>query len=1356
MKTFLLRSFLLLAFMLCCQKNNAMPVQTTVWKTGYDTNTSTDSYGNTNKDVRFKFEVTSSGVVAFTHAGSALSRTSMYLLRHLSNGKIQEIAFSSDAIQTPIIQGIWKNSNVKYYVEQDLRKMSTEQAFLCESLAEGVYELVSEGTDTGYSNNGDIHLNVYSAAPNKNTVKVGSTDEELFFMHELKTELSTKVYCYFELEVTRPAILDIEITGQVNAQVDLSIYTEEGNSVEEYNKGPFHNLHLSPGIYTISENYHAEGNTHVVLVIHAVPVEEEPERPVEMSPYTPNASHSYITSIVPVMAQTTPDSLRYPGKAIHSINYYDGLGRPEQIVQYGASPDGKKDCVSRTAYDRLGREHQQWLPSFVSRSFGYTSTNSLEGISATQYNDRYAYNRMVYEDSPLERIIEHYGPGEAWQVGGHAVKSAYRFNQAADNCLFFTVDGTRENPVLVRKGFYSPNLLDVTRTTDEDGNRGEVFTDKEGYKVLERRFLSSIATTSASSDTYYVYDDYGNLCFVLSPEASARYIANPVTALELYAYQYRYDYRNRCTGKKLPGTGWNSYVYDAADRLVFSRNSEQAKRGEWLCSLSDIYGNLVISGIYAASVSVETVNRLNVTATFTGKTTDYYGYSLPSSFLTLNKFTPQEVRYYDDYRYKQCSSKTFPASLGYVAKPGYPVRFGSDSDRILHKGRETGSLVRELGSSDGWVFTCFYYDYYGRPIQTRSSCLGRTSVQHQAYNFSGAVTSGCLEQTGISPFEKKYVYDHMGRLIDEQHIFDGSTTDFLFDYDDLGRLHRLCRKRGNDTLSTTNSYNIRSWLTEIHNSSFSQSLYYTDGNGTPCYNGDLSSMTWKCSDGVTHGYKYTYDGLNRLLSAAYGQGTAINANPNRFTEQVTGYDKNGNILGLKRYGQTGASSYGLIDNLALTLNGNQLKAVNDAVTTSVYNNGFEFKDGAKVATEYTYDTNGNLTKDLNKNIISIQYNMLNLPSIVSFSDGSTITYTYGADGTKLRTVHKIGSATTTTDYLGNVVYENGVAKLLLTGYGYVSLNDKKYHYFLQDYQGNNRVVVDSSGKVEETNHYYPFGGVFASIGNVQPYKYNGKELDAKKGLNWYDYGARMYDPALGRWHTVDPLAEKFYGITPYNYCFDNPIKYIDPDGSQGRPARTMRRGPINGGRPTPYAFYPGGARPQSYRETTNFSYRGTGLRRQVPLEEQRYLQVTNTPGGNEVQMSRNNKRGQLFSGGFELANNYIDFRNRLVSLATTVKYGENGIIQKSLEMIINDPELAQKQLDYEAQARAIDEELGELDFTGKSLAEILEMSAERKDIIQERLGLSPKDILWNEFLTNPEAFQTAGTNRRVLPEFRQH
>ena len=145
---------------------------------------------------------------------------------------------------------------------------------------------------------------------------------------------------------------------------------------------------------------------------------------------------------------------------------------------------------------------------------------------------------------------------------------------------------------------------------------------------------------------------------------------------------------------------------------------------------------------------------------------------------------------------------------------------------------------------------------------------------------------------------------------------------------------------------------------------------------------------------------------------------------------------------------------------------------------------------------------------MNKGISDIQYNFLNLPDKVTFGDGSTITYTYAADGTKLRTVHKIGGATTTTDYCGNVIYENSIQKLLLTDAGYVSLSDKQYHYYLQDHQGNNRVVITQNGTVEETNHYYPFGGVFASTNDVQAYKYNGKELDTKKGLNWYDYGAR--------------------------------------------------------------------------------------------------------------------------------------------------------------------------------------------------------------------------------------------------------
>jgi len=142
----------------------------------------------------------------------------------------------------------------------------------------------------------------------------------------------------------------------------------------------------------------------------------------------------------------------------------------------------------------------------------------------------------------------------------------------------------------------------------------------------------------------------------------------------------------------------------------------------------------------------------------------------------------------------------------------------------------------------------------------------------------------------------------------------------------------------------------------------------------------------------------------------------------------------------------------------------------------------------------------------------------------------------------------VNDPNTTTDYCGNVIYENGIPKTLLTDAGFVSLSDSKYHYYLQDHQDNNRVVADQNGNVEEVNHYYPFGGTFASTASVQDYKYNGKELDRKGGLDWYDYGARRYDAALGRWHAADPMAEKYYGWSPYNYCVNNPIKYIDPNG----------------------------------------------------------------------------------------------------------------------------------------------------------------------------------------------------------------
>ena len=641
--------------------------------------------------------------------------------------------------------------------------------------------------------------------------------------------------------------------------------------------------------------------------------------------------------------------------------------------------------------------------------------------------------------------------------------------------------------------------LSVIKTTDEDLNVSYTFTDEMGHVVLTRQMKGS-----ETHDTYYVYDDKSNLCFVLQPmyQSSAN--------LDLYAFQYKYDGRNRCIWKKLPGAGYMEMVYDNADRLVFSQDGNQRAltSGNW------------------TYYKYDGLNRLTEQGTCTNK-------------VTTSGTNVLVQHFYDSYAFR--------------SQAGFNNSNFPDDASGNGKGALTASVATVLGSSNK-IYTAYYYDIKGRVAKTvQSNLLGGYDVTATIYTFTDKPATVTHTHTASGKPTRTemytYSYNHADRLLKVEHTLGGTKITLAdYAYDNLGRLQSKSL-HGSATNKLTYAYNVRGWLTGISGSKFTQNLYYNTGTGTAKYNGSISSMTWKAGNESTiRGYKFTYDGLSRLMNATYGETAGINTNTNRFSENVTGYDKNGNIKTLQRYGQTAASSYGLIDNLTFTLAGNQLSRVDDAAAASAYNGGFEFKDGVKQANEYTYDSNGNLTKDLNKGISTITYNVLNLPNMVTFSDGSTIAYTYGADGTKLKTVHKTGSTTTTTDYCGNVVYENGVQKLLLTDEGYVTLSDNKYHYYLKDHQGNNRVVINQSGTVEETNHYYPFGGVFASAGNVQPYKYNGKEYDGKKGLNWYDYGARMYDAALGRFMTVDPLAEKYYPMSPYGYCLNNPIKFIDADG----------------------------------------------------------------------------------------------------------------------------------------------------------------------------------------------------------------
>ena len=785
------------------------------------------------------------------------------------------------------------------------------------------------------------------------------------------------------------------------------------------------------------------------------------------------------------------------GKYLDKVEYFDGLGRPFQTVLKKVTASNS-NLVTLQEYDVAGRAVNSWLP--IVSSAEYVAPAAFKSSAPSNYgNDSRPYGQPVYEASPLNRTVKEYGPGAAWH-GGHSVNTDYLANSTANaqlNCINY---GVSSAGALTSNGSYASGQLSVVKTTDEDLNVSYTFTDKMGHVVLSRQMKGS-----ETHDTYYVYDDKSNLCFVLQPMYQS--LAN----LDLYAFQYKYDGRNRCIWKKLPGAGYMEMVYDNADRLVFSQDGNQRAltSGNW------------------TYYKYDGLNRLTDQGVCTNK-------------VTTSGTTVHIRNYYDNYAFR--------------AQAGFNNSNFPDDASGNGKGALTASVATVLGSSNK-IYTAHYYDIKGRVVKTvQSNPLGGYDVAATVYTFTNKPATVTHTHTASGKTTRTevytYSYNHADRLLKVEHTLGGTKITLAdYAYDNLGRLQSKSL-HGSATNKLTYAYNVRGWLTGISGTKFTQNLYYNTGNGTARYNGSISSMTWKAgNESTVRGYKFTYDGLDRLLNATYGETAGINANTDRFSENVTAYDKNGNIKTLQRYGQTAASGYGLIDNLTFTLAGNLLNRVDDAAAASAYGGGFEFKDGVKQANEYTYDSNGNLTKDLNKGISTITYNVLNLPNMVTFSDGSTIAYTYGADGTKLKTVHKTGSTTTTTDYCGNVVYENGVQKLLLTDEGYVTLSDSKYHYYLKDHQGNNRVVINQSGTVEETNHYYPFGGVFASSGNVQPYKYNGKELDAKKGLNWYDYGARHYDAALGRFTTVDPSAENYYSTSPFTYCLNNPLNYIDPLGT---------------------------------------------------------------------------------------------------------------------------------------------------------------------------------------------------------------
>ncbi|PWG77964.1 DUF6443 domain-containing protein, partial [Pararcticibacter amylolyticus] len=432
-----------------------------------------------------------------------------------------------------------------------------------------------------------------------------------------------------------------------------------------------------------------------------------------------------------------------------SVRYFDGLGRPLQTVQVKGSGDGSKDIVVPNEYDAYSREAKKYLPYASGSNNGSYKPDALQagaGVSGF-YNPSGGTNPELpggvprtpapyaetrFEASPLNRVTEQGAPGTGWQLGsGHTVRSAYYSNDA-DNLStgsrrwarqFGVSTGSNNSQTLVNEGSYGKSQLYVNDQKDEnwkesDGRGGTIqeYKDKEGRVVLKRSWKDQDTPLS----TYYVYDDFGNLCYVLPPKAEADGGLPATAVLNELCYQYRYDEANRMTAKKIPGKDWEYMVYNKLDQVVATQDGEQRLRNEWLVNKYDGLGRLVMSGLWQSSISAADLKAQVYNAPqWDLKNTSVlpFGYEIRSYPQVVT--TVLNVNYYDSYEI-----------------PGLPDSYKRTGYSQKTKGLPTAARTAVLNNPSKLLWNVNYYDEEARVTKNVS--------QHYK---GGALAEGNYDET---------------------------------------------------------------------------------------------------------------------------------------------------------------------------------------------------------------------------------------------------------------------------------------------------------------------------------------------------------------------------------------------------------------------------------------------------------------------------------------------------------------------------------------------------------------------------------------------------------------------------------
>lgn len=970
------------------------------------------------------------------------------------------------------------------------------------------------------------------------------------------------------------------------------------------------------------------------------------------SPGIGSPDQNYILTSVPRAGGIANPQDPANTNVMRTVQYFDAQDRPLQAVQIKGSPSNK-DIVQPFAYDPFGREAQKYLPYVTAGSNdGSYKPDALNagvgvaafynptgnGISGAQQSNGIVvipqpFAQTLFEPSPLNRVVEQGAPGTDWQPSaGHTAKLEYTTNNLND---FSGTDTSASRKVVLYKAdinsnqsrslsygntagnYYQVGQLYVTVSKNENwvsgrGGTTEEYKDKEGHVVLKRSFNWVPAKSGPPAvqaqlqvlSTYYVYDDLGNLAFVLPPQSGADggiTSVNNKDVLNNMCYQYRYDEFNRLTQKKIPGKGWDFTVYNKLDQPVLMQDSLQRLNNQWFVMKHDGFGRIIMTGLWNAGTtiamsdlqeSIKNKDQWDVADKNKDQVSFPLGYNI-KSFPVLDKVLT--INYYDDYLFP---ANPFNTNLvGTLAKP---------------VDLPTATKVAVLNTLDkptpDMLWSVYYYDSFGRKVQTfQRHYLGGTltagnyDVTTDIYeNITNLLTSTKREHytgntSGVLKLtvSNSYSYDQMSRKLDTKENINNTGDQVLvhLDYNELGQvykknLHHVGSVNGtnlpadvtlgsadaltvgqqktvlatssiqltpgfvvpsgatfNGQISTylqtiTYAYNERGWLSTSTAPLFAEQLYYNTGTSKQ-YNGNIAYQYWGTPGNLTKNYAYGYDQLNRLTTATASTGNHENG--------IT-YDLMGNINSLNRYATINGTNT-QIDKLtyAYAPGTNMLQSVTDGMTNDA---------GQKQGTaSYTYDGNGNLKTDDSKGITGagITYNLLNLPQTIN---GKNTTYTYDATGQKLRRV--IG--TTITDYISGIQYDGTTTttptiSFIQTeeGRAVASGANFNYEYSLTDHLGNSRVNFDTgtgTARKVQVDDYYAFGMEINGLSNgtKNNYLYNKKELQENLGL--YDYGARFYDPVIGRWSSIDNQSEKYSSLAPYAYVSNNPIIAIDPTGEE--------------------------------------------------------------------------------------------------------------------------------------------------------------------------------------------------------------